>query len=622
MNRWFFLLILLAWVPASAQYPGWSQYTNGNFVSAILDDGDKLWLGTLGAGLIHYTKATGAKVIYNRANSGIPDDWVSTMVRDSSNRLWIATQRGVAMFDGTTWAVHDTFPNGSQVPVLTSMAASPDNSIWGVATGTSRYGVLKFDGQEWSRPADTSGFAPQIVTFSVAAAKDSTIWVGTEASYLTSFNGKKWNEGETGDAFWVGTDSEGSVWYANNPGTLYRTNSSNDTSYTLDIPTTGATRRILVLSPSQVVILGEIDVKSTTHHFTMFDGTKLTPYRNPRGTVLHCVAAGANGDLYFGTNKGLAKFRDGQWEFLELDLGNLPSNQLYDVLRIGSVVWIAGQGGLTRFDGTTWATFDSSTIGISGQPVSLSRDGKGGFWVLTNEGASHFNGATWTLVPRATLISTGALLHTITADASGTIWVGTGGGRVIKYDGANVARYSPPGLTGDVKSIAIDSAGNVWMGSVQSGVAVLVAATAQFQSFNQSNSKLPSNKVNAIIPDGADGVWIGTSVGMVRFSLSAQTTFQNAPLASPFIRSLRHAPTDGALWLTTSSGLYRYDGQRWAGFTRDNSGFVDIGAVDIGPDGDVWIATTASGLTRYDARIITGVQQQLPGPLPNVLDLR
>lgn len=620
MASLFCLLLLLIAVPVAAQTPGWNQYANGNAVSAILDDGDKLWLGTLGGGLIHFTKATGAKVLYNRANSGMPDDWVSAMIRDSSNRLWISTRRGVVMFDGSSWAVHDTFPNGGAVPVLTSLAASPDHSIWGVVSGLSRYGVLKFDGQQWSRPADTSGFAPQIVTYSVAAASDSVIWVGTEASWLTSFNGKKWTEGATGDAYWVATDSDGTVWFANNSGTLYKSNSNNDTTYSLDVPSTKFAYQILAASPSQVVILGETVVKGTAHHFTMFDGKELRPYVSPHGAPL-CVAAAANGDLYFGTNNGVATFRDGQWEFVELGLDDLPSNQLNDVLRIGSMVWVAGKGGLTRFDGTTWATIDSITTGLGGEHVSLSPDGKGGFWTLTNDGAAHFNGTAWSVIARPILISTAATLRTITADNTGTIWVGTSNGGVIKYDGITTARYSPPGITSDVQAIAVDNAGNVWIGSAQSGVSVLVVATSQFQTFTLSNSKLPSNKVNAIVPDGADGVWVGTSVGIARFSLSAQTSFQNAPFTNPFVRSLKRAP-DGALWLITADALHRFDGTKWsAAFTASNSGFVESGMIDIGPDGDIWIATLSSGLTRYDARI-TSDAGVVPAAPPSRLDLQ
>lgn len=620
MNRFFCLLFLVLATPVAAQLPGWNHYTNGNTVSAILDAGDKLWLGTLGSGLIEFTKATGQKIFYTRTNSGIPDDWIAAMVRDSSNRLWISTRRGVAMFDGKNWAVHDTFPDGGKVPVLTVLAANPDNSLWGVATGISRYGVLKFDGTQWSRPADTSGFTPQIVTYSVAAAKDSVVWVGTEASWLTFFNGKKWVEGATGDAFWVATDWDGGVWFANNPAILYKTNGTNQTSYSLEVPGTGFARQIYAASPNRIIILGEVDIGTTTHHFTMFDGTTLLPYQNPRGTPLLCVTAAANGDLYFGTNNGFARFRNGEWEFVELGLDNLPSNQLNDVLRIGSVVWVAGKGGLTRFDGTAWTTLDSTAIGIGGEHVSLSPDGKGGFWTLTNEGAAHFDGSAWNVVPRTTLLSTAATLRTITADNSGTIWIGTSNAGVIKYNGTTTSRYTPPGLSGDIAAIDLDTAGNVWIGASQGGISVLVAATAQFQQLNQANSKLPSNRVQTVVSDGSDGMWIGTSVGLVKFSLTSQTTFQNAPFTNPFVRSVKRAP-DGALWLITGDALHRFDGTRWtAKFTSSNSGFVESGKMDIGVDGDVWIATLSSGLTRYDARITTDVKS-IP-ELPNRLDLR
>ncbi|MFL6211963.1 MAG: two-component regulator propeller domain-containing protein [Pyrinomonadaceae bacterium] len=65
---------------------------------------------------------------------------------------------------------------------------------------------------------------------------------------------------------------------------------------------------------------------------------------------------------------------------------------------------------------------------------------------------------------------------------------------------------------------------------------------------------------------------------------------------------------DGYLWLTTSDGLVRYDGVRFAVFNKGNTPGIKSNrctALFEAQDGDLWIGTEDSGLMRYHAGAFT-----------------
>ena len=76
-----------------AQNPEWVNYTNGDRVYALIEDGDYIWAGTLG-GLVKIDKISGETAFYNKANSGLPYNRVESITIDGSGNKWIGTYGG------------------------------------------------------------------------------------------------------------------------------------------------------------------------------------------------------------------------------------------------------------------------------------------------------------------------------------------------------------------------------------------------------------------------------------------------------------------------------------------------------------------------------------------------
>jgi signal transduction histidine kinase/ligand-binding sensor domain-containing protein/CheY-like chemotaxis protein len=79
---------------------------SGTTTIDIIDDGDgKIWFATLGAGLLRYEKATGEWRSYAhdpKDAASMPVNQVNALHIDSSGRLWLATDNGLAFYDSSS----------------------------------------------------------------------------------------------------------------------------------------------------------------------------------------------------------------------------------------------------------------------------------------------------------------------------------------------------------------------------------------------------------------------------------------------------------------------------------------------------------------------------------------
>jgi len=128
-----------------AQYPDWINYTNGQAVHNLSDNGNELWIGADLGGLVKFDKTTEEMTFYNHANSGLPHNYVSALATDGSN-VWVGTYKGLAKFDGSNWTEYYTSNSGLPGNTITAITIDGSN-IW---IGTAVRGLAKFDGSNWT----------------------------------------------------------------------------------------------------------------------------------------------------------------------------------------------------------------------------------------------------------------------------------------------------------------------------------------------------------------------------------------------------------------------------------------------------------------------------------------
>ncbi|MHB9109632.1 MAG: hypothetical protein ACYDCO_21490 [Armatimonadota bacterium] len=112
-----------------AQWGGWSEYNGrewthflklpelqGLAVTALLPDGDTLWIGTQQRGVAEYSHSAGT-LRWHDDRSGLPDDWIKYLARQG-NTLYAGTfVGGLACRNGEEWSLSPALP-GEEITAL------------------------------------------------------------------------------------------------------------------------------------------------------------------------------------------------------------------------------------------------------------------------------------------------------------------------------------------------------------------------------------------------------------------------------------------------------------------------------------------------------------------------
>jgi HlyD family secretion protein len=127
------------------------------------------------------------------------------------------------------------------------------------------------------------------------------------------------------------------------------------------------------------------------------------------------------------------------------------------------VMWMAIEGGVSRFDGETSETYTPED-GLGNYKVeAISVDPDGIAWFGTESGVTRFDGTTWVNYTTEDGLGASRVLSIAVTSESG-VWFGTDGGGVTRFDGENWTTYTTEdGLAGNVvRSIVIDAEGMAW----------------------------------------------------------------------------------------------------------------------------------------------------------------
>lgn len=206
-------------------------------------------------------------------------------------------------------------------------------------------------------------------------------------------------------------------------------------------------------------------------------------------------------------------------------------------------------------------------------------------------------------------------IQAITVENDSIIWIGnnyTYSG-LIRFDGLDWTFFDSDSLfISNVGSIVIDELGSMWIGthtaSMGWGGGLFKYDGFSWTEFNNNNSGLICNAVNAIAIDDDGTKWIGCGqpevcAGLFTFDGINWTeyTTNNSGLDDNFVNALE-VDDDGVIWIGTyDGGLTSYDGQIWTTYNDTNSGLPVnlVTSIAIDTDGTKWIGTYHGGLASF-----------------------
>jgi ligand-binding sensor domain-containing protein len=267
------------------------------------------------------------------------------------------------------------------------------------------------------------------------------------------------------------------------------------------------------------------------------------------------VGIDSQGYKWFGTNAGGAsRFKDGQWKTY-FPMHGLADYWIYAFAndRDGNL-WIGTWAGANQFNIKTgkFKTYVKELINEWVYGLAVDADGK--VWFGTEGGVSMYDGKRWKQwnhkdgigadnvneLPISANTGLGTRMrHDLTTQVAGmnsynpnyvfsvlaapdkSIWVGTWGGGVSRYDGKSWSNLSTKdGLAGNiVYAIAQDQQGVFWFGT-DNGVSRYDGKS--WHNFTVKDGLLDKNVYAvAVAPDG--DIWAGTKKGVVRIGVEPTT---------------------------------------------------------------------------------------------------
>jgi ligand-binding sensor domain-containing protein len=326
------------------------------------------------------------------------------------------------------------------------------------------------------------------------------------------------------------------------------------------------------------------------------------------------IAIDAEGNKWFGTDGGVSKFDGTTWTTYTTEDG-LANNDVYAIAIdaegnkwFGCYSYVSNVGfigGVSKFDGTTWTTYTTAD-GLASNVVSaIAIDAEDNKWFGTEAGVSRFDGTTWTNYTTEDGLANNNV-YAIAIDAVGNKWFGTWSG-ISKFDGTNWTTYTTEdGLVYNyVNAITIDVEGNKWFGSgsdiwrygdIGGGVSKFDGTT--WTNYTTEDG-LANNTVYAIAIDAEGNKWFGTMGGVSKFDGTDWTTYTSDGLASNCINAIA-IDAQGNKWFGTMGGVSKFDGTNWTTYTTED-GLADnhINAIAIDKNGNKWFVTN-KGVSKFD----------------------
>jgi ligand-binding sensor domain-containing protein/signal transduction histidine kinase len=335
-----------------------------------------------------------------------------------------------------------------------------------------------------------------------------------------------------------------------------------------------------------------------------------------------------------GTAKPLREFGQQTWQS---DSG-LPQNTVRAITQTrDGYLWIGTEAGLVRFDGIDFAVYDTENTPALRSDVigSLQEDAAGDLWigttnglvsehagiftaygvkdglpapavlalyrtqhagrllVLTPGGVAAFDQNRGRLVAIANTerlgLAEGASL--VTEDAEGRVWIG-GPGSLARVDPGAMRASMPIEISqaGEVRALAASPDGTIWAGGA-SGLVILRDGRLRPVPL----ASLPAHDVTSLLPDGADGMWIGTSRGPAWSSSLSQGATRILPeFAGMRVLGL-YRDREGAVWVETTDGVARITAGHVEMATRAPA-LTGLLAIFEDREGSMWFGTDTAGL--------------------------
>jgi len=501
-------------------------------------------------------------------DNGLPQNSVHQILQARDGYIWIATEGGVARFNGTQFTVY----NQEYDPVFTSndtccLAEDRSGAVW---IGTAD-GLLRYAGGAFRRYTMADGL-PSTVILSLAQTNDGSVVVLTSGG-VAGYDGTKFISLKSSPTA-IGRESGGGILLTTATGiTSYHQKEPRD----FPLPS---------LPSEPVEGLGSLNdgtvwLRTRTSLF-LWNRGHVRSWRSGfelPGTRVQSFLADSRGGFWVGTDQGLVL---------------LPSMAAVDKGRLEVQPLLGANSILTIYE-----------------------DQESNIWVGTDAAGVHIlRRQKFRTLPTLS----GHAIAAITQTTDGAIWSGSKGDGLFRYQGGQTQSLSTrDGLSSDViLSLAPDRDGSLWIGTPD-GLNHLQAG--KIRPYTSSDG-LPDDFIRSLYSDTDGSLWIGTRRGLAhwkdgRFTILSRSDGLRSDLIGSIVRS-----NSKDLWVATLDGLLRIRDGKLTTFdkSRGLSGDVITSLLED-ESHTLWVGTKNGGLSRSSADGFLPVRApNLPSEIDTIIE--
>ncbi len=530
-----------------------------------------------------------------QVEDGLSQSSVYAIFQDRQGYMWFGTQDGLNRYDGQTFKVfkknsRDSCSLGSNT--VTAIAQDPAGILW-IGTGDGAYlynprteQFRRYDGGT-ADGADVSGLVRDI-----QIDRDGNVWMAvfnkglfrvTPSGALAYFD---LTDGNSPAPVWIrciAFDTEGRVWAGTYHQGMYCLDPEQGTINQFLIRPNSVAQQDNDVNDISLLDAENLLVGTTTGGVQVFNlrTCSFSPLleRDSRDKPLYVrhISRADNGDLWIGTESGLYIYH--------------PQTRQYENLR--------------HVNGDSFSIADNAIH-------SVYQDREGGMWVGTFFGGVNYYIEPYSLFEKYYPVTgsnsiKGKSISEFCEVADGDIWIGTEDAGLHCFD-PRTKQFTNSYLPATNIHALMQDEGRLWVGSFTEGLFVLDLETGHYKQYKSSSDpgSLPNNNIYSIYKDYAEGIWIGTMMGLCRYDGQTDTFI---PVQDSLITSQVNDIVEdhrGVLWFATiGGGLYAYHRttDTWRHYPMPIPSDATSSKVTCllrDAHNQLWVGTEGAGLFRYD----------------------
>jgi signal transduction histidine kinase/ligand-binding sensor domain-containing protein/DNA-binding response OmpR family regulator len=564
---------------------GDSSSLRANEILALHEDKEgNLWVGTSGGAISFYDRKKDVFVNYPTEPVGggmSPNSVVRRICSDYLGKIWIAQYEAPYILDPKTKTIVKVslnVANSDTVPETTLFCVFEDSKrrLW---VGTD-HGLFLYQ-----RPAGS---------FKRFHHDDS------DKSSLTNDKVKAIVEDKTGN-LWIGTEGGLCMLQSNQSGFKCYThedgNNASLSSNQIDAIAADNAGRLWLGTPDGLNILDIATGKVSLYKPDPKNVHSLT------SKFVRCVYIDQSGICWMGTFRGGINKYDKNLNLFNLKRGDEFQEHGSNGVIAGAFAELKDGNILVGTDGNGLLLFEHKNEQLKRVNIALPNTNSATLSVLALEKTKNNKIYIGTFANGLILLDpvSGKQQHflkgdgmqdlnandifCIKEDSKGNVWIGTNGSGVnVLNNNKVVTKFCPRPkaaneialpVNGYIRAIEEDPDGNIWIASHGDGIAIYNTTTSKFTVYNQANSRLSSDKIQALLLDSRGQMWAGTYGGGLSVfnrkngqftTYSEKDGLQNTTIYQ-IVEDLQ-----GQIWVSTNTGISCFDvtSRKFRNFTHYN----------------------------------------------------